>query len=250
MAADGQYWSDAVADTPLARSMTGLTQTRPTWHDLHEARLARRLREEWINTLTHAIGCALGVAAVVGLIVTVVRHGNGAQIFACVLYGAALISVYLASSLSHALHQSRWRQAARMLDQAFIFLLIAGTFMPPAMTYLPRGRWWIVPAVMWGIALAGFISKAFFAHRVEAVTARLHLLLGWMPVLAAKPLILVAPVGMFAWFVAGGVCYTLGTLFLHRDHLPYFHAVWHLLVIAGSICHFIAIWVYCTAPLA
>lgn len=214
---------------------------------LEGERAARQRREEFVNTLTHAAGCALGLAGVVWLLATVLQDGARRQVVACAIYGVALVSVYLASALSHAFHLSPWRRPLRMLDQACIFLLIAGTFTPPALTYLSSGMWWLVPAAMWVIALGGFISKAFFAHQVEAVTTRLHLVLGWMPVLAVKPLATFAPLGMLLWLLAGGICYTVGAVFLTRDHYPYFHAVWHLLVIAGSTCHYVAIWLYCTS---
>jgi len=229
--------SDTLAHNPLIEAR-------------HAARLARLHREEAINTITHGLGCVLSVVGVVWLFDVVARSGSPAQIVACVIYGVALVAVYLASALSHAFHQSRWRRLFRMIDQACIFLLIAGTFTPLAVTYLSMLHWWWLLAVMWGIALAGFTSKAFFAHRVDAVTARLHLMMGWLPVVTLKPMVTVAPGGMLAWMAVGGVCYTVGTIFLHRDHYPYFHGVWHLLVIAGSACHFVAILLYGTAPVA
>lgn len=222
----------------------------PAWHARHEARLARLHHEERINTLTHAAGCVLSVAAVFVLFDVVGRHGSWAQIVACVVYGLALVAVYLASALSHAFYDSRWRRLFRMIDQACIFLLIAGTFTPLAVTYLSMLHWGWLLVVMWSIALAGFTAKAFFAHRVEAVTTRMHLMLGWIPVVSVKPLVAVAPAGLLVWMVAGGVCYTVGVLFLHRDQYPYFHAVWHVLVVAGSACHFVAILLYCTMALA
>lgn len=219
------------------------------WHAVHAAQAARLHREERINALTHAVGCLVGAIGTSALMILVLRRGNGVQIAACALYGVALVAVYLASSLSHVFHQSRLRRLFRMLDQGCIFLLIAGTFTPPALTYLRGPVWWLLLGAIWAVALAGFVSKTFFAHRVEAVTTRLHLILGWMPVLAVKPLLSLAPVGMLLWLLAGGLCYSFGVLFLHRDHVPHFHAVWHLLVIAGSACHFVAIWAYCTSAL-
>jgi len=220
---------------------------QPDWHAIHAAREARLLHEERINTITHGMGCAIALVGAAVLMNVVSRQGSRWQIVACAIYGVALVAVYLASTLSHAFHNSRWRREFRMLDQACIFLLIAGTFTPPAVTFLHTGVGWLVLMGMWCVALGGFAAKAFFAHRVEAVTVRLHLMLGWMPVLAIKPIVMLAPPGLLAWILAGGICYTVGTIFLYRDHVRYFHAVWHLLVIAGSVCHFVAIWIYCTA---
>jgi hemolysin III len=231
--------------------MTASLTNDPKWHARHLARAARLHQEERINTITHGIGCAISVVAVGYLFTVVIEHGSWPQIVACVVYGVALVAVYLASALSHAFYDSRWRRLFRMIDQACIFLLIAGTFTPPAVTYLSAAYWWWLFVVMWGIALVGFTLKAFFAHRVDAVTARLHLMMGWIPIVSLKPMVTAAPAGLLWWMLAGGVCYTAGTIFLHRDqHYPYFHAVWHLLVVAGSACHFVAILLYCTTAVA
>lgn len=235
---------------PEATSGVDPTLAQPDWHAIHVARAARLHREEAANALTHAIGAILALAGGISLVVAVRATGNRWQIAACTIYAAALVGVYLASALSHLFHHSRLRRPFRMLDQGFIFLLIAGTFTPPAVTYLPAGWWWLVPAALWTIAIYGFFSKVGFAHKVEAVSPRLHLLMGWLPVLTLKPFVAVAPAGLFWWFLAGGLCYSLGTYFLCRDHRPYHHAIWHVFVIAGSVCHFVAIWQYCLAPLA
>lgn len=230
--------------------MTDTPTAQTDWHAIHAARAARLEREERMNCLTHALGALAGVVGMVYLLTVTAQRGDGWQMLACAIYASALVAVFVASALSHAFHQSRWRRLFRMIDQACIFLLIAGTFTPIATTYLRQGAWWILLAAMWAVALVGFASKAFFAHRVESVSTKLHLVLGWMPVLAAKPIILLAPAGLGVWMLAGGCCYSLGTIWLHNDHRPYFHVVWHLLVIAGSACHFLAIWAYCTiAPL-
>lgn len=213
----------------------------------HHAALAARLRrEEFMNCLTHALGAVAGLVGVCFLLPIAAQRGDGWQVAACAIYASALVAVFAASALSHAFHHSRWRRLFRTIDQACIFLLIAGTFTPIATTYLRQGAWWILLAAIWIIALVGFASKAFFAHQIESVSTKLHLLLGWLPVLAAKPIIAVAPAGLAGWMLLGGCCYSLGTLWLRYDHRPYFHVVWHLLVIAGSACHFLAIWAYCT----
>lgn len=226
--------------------MAESTSVQLDWPAIHAARAVRLEREEQLNCLTHAIGAGVSAIAVGFLLAVTYRLGDARQLAACAVYGLALVAVFAASALSHAFHQSRLRRLFRTLDQAFIFLLIAGTFTPLAETYLRQGFWWLLLAAIWGIALFGFASKAFFAHQIESVTTRLHLALGWMPVLAAKPFIMLAPFGLAGWMLLGGVCYSAGTIFLRYDHRPYFHVLWHLLVIAGSACHFLAIWAYCT----
>lgn len=216
------------------------------WQAIHAARAARLMREERMNCLTHAVGAAAGVAAVAYLLAVTARTGDTRQLIACGVYGCALVAVFVASALSHAFHQSRLRRLFRTLDQACIFLLIAGTFAPLAETYLRQGDWWLLHAAVWTVALFGFASKALFAHQIESVSTRLHLILGWMPVLGVKPIMSLAPLGLAGWMLLGGCCYSLGTIVLRYDHRPYFHVVWHLLVIAGCACHFVAIWAYCT----
>ncbi|HVA48688.1 MAG TPA: hemolysin III family protein [Pirellulales bacterium] len=211
-----------------------------------------RLREEdKLNTATHALGFVLSLIGCEWLMSRVVQSGDGWQIAGCAVYAAALVAVYAASSLSHHFQRPRLRRLFRILDQAFIFLLIAGTFTPISLSYLRQGAWWALFAAVWAIALFGFFSKAIFAHRVDAVTTGLHVALGWLPAMALKPMIGLVPGGLFGWMLCGGLCYTAGTFFLQRDErVPYFHAVWHLLVIAGSACHFWGIYTYCAVATA
>lgn len=212
-----------------------------------EALLERLRGEEKFNTATHALGLMLSLVGVPVLMSTVVRSGNRWQVVGCGVYGAALVAVYFASTMSHAFERPRLRRLFRVLDQAFIFLLIAGTFTPLSLSYLRGGAWWFLFGLVWGIALVGFFSKTVFAHQVDAVSTVLHVTLGWLPVAAVKPMIGLVPGGLLWAMFYGGMCYTLGTFFLQRDErVPYFHAVWHLLVIAGSVFHFLGIWQYCT----
>jgi hemolysin III len=218
---------------------------------LDPPRAARALRlrgEDRVNAATHGLGLLLSLVGFQWLMSRAVQFADGWQIAGCAVYASALVAVYAASTLSHHFQHPRLRRIFRVLDQAFIFLLIAGTFTPLSLSYLREGAWWFLFAVIWGIALLGFFSKAIFAHRVDAVSPVLHLVLGWLPVTAVKPMLSIVPGGLLWWMFYGGLCYTAGTFFLHRDEkVPYFHAVWHLLVIAGSACHFWGIYSYCAA---
>lgn len=212
-----------------------------------EALLERLRNEEKINTATHALGLLLSLIGVPWLLSTAGRTGDRLQLLGCGVYGAALVAVYAASTLSHAFQRPRLRHLFRVLDQAFIFLLIAGTFTPLSLSYLRGGWWWFLFGLVWGIALFGFFSKAAFGHQIDAVSTVLHVTLGWLPVAALKPMIGLVPSGLLWAMFYGGLCYTVGTFFLQRDErVPYFHAIWHLLVIAGSVFHFLGIWQYCT----
>ena len=204
--------------------------------------------EETINSITHGIGFLLSLAGVAWLVALTLKAGDGWQLLGISIYGISLVAVYAASTLSHLFRQPRLRRLFRIIDQACIFLLIAGTFTPISLTYLRTGPWWILFGLIWAIALFGFFSKAIFAHRIESVSTVLHVSLGWLPASCSKPMWSVTPTGLFGWMLAGGLCYTIGTIFLQRDEkVPYFHAVWHVLVIAGSALHFWGILLYCTA---
>lgn len=216
-----------------------------------EALLRRLGAEEWLNAATHALGLVLSLIGSQLLLSRTLRFGTDWEFAGCAIYAAALVAVYAASTLSHLFQHPRLRRLFRILDQAVIFLLIAGTYTPLAMAYLRHGAWWWLFAAMWGIGLFGFFSKALFAHRVDAVTTGLHVAMGWLPVAALKPMIGLLPGGLLWWMFYGGVCYTLGTFVLQRDdRVPYFHALWHVLVIAGSACHFWGIYQYCTGTIA
>lgn len=215
-----------------------------------EAVISRLRGEDRLNAVTHGLGLLLSLVGFQWLMSRAVQRGDTWQITGCAIYASALVAVYAASTLSHHFQHPRLRRLFRILDQAFIFLLIAGTFTPLSLSYLRGGAWWVLFAAMWGIALLGFCSKAIFAHQVDAVSTALQLSLGWLPVTAAKPMMALVPGGLLWWMFYGGMCYTAGVFFLQRDErVPYFHAVWHMLVIAGSACHFWGIYSYCaTAP--
>lgn len=196
---------------------------------------------EIANSITHGLGLALSLVAVAVLMIAA-RHCDFWQLLACGIYAATMVSVYAASTLSHIIQQPRLQHFFRMVDQGCIYLFIVGTFTPIAAAYLREGNWWILLSAMWTIALAGFFSKVVLVHRIDGASVAIPVLLGWMPLLGGRPMLELVPAVVVWWVVAGGVCYTVGTLFLMFDHRHrYLHAVWHLFVIAGSACHFWAI---------
>jgi hemolysin III len=205
--------------------------------------------EEGVNAATHAAGLVCSVAGAVVIVWYAAVRGGPWQWAGCSVYAATMVAAYAASTLSHWFRRPGPRHALRVADQAIIFLFIAGSYTPLALTYLRHGPWWLLHGLVWAVALAGFTSKAIFSHRVKAerVSAALYLALGWMPVLAAWPLLAVVPIGLLAWIAAGGLCYTVGTIFFRYDgRVPYFHAVWHMCVLAGSAFHFLGNLFYCT----
>ena len=210
-------------------------------------------REEQFNAATHAVGLALGCVGAFVVIVAAARNGTAWQVLACSAYAATLVAAYAASTLSHFVRRPAPRRAFRIADQAIIFLFIAGSYAPTAAAWLRGGHWWALHTVIFGIAAAGFISKGAFAHRVESgsVSAALYLLLGWSPVVATKPIIAAVPLPLCLWLAAGGVCYTVGVIFFNYDQrVRYFHAAWHVMVMAGSACHYFGTLFYCTGRAA
>lgn len=199
-------------------------------------------REEFANFLTHGGGLLFALVGAGVLVNAVAENTDQALRFGCWIYALALIAVYAASTLSHSFENPARRHFFRSLDQGVIFLFIAGNFTPFAIAYLHGNMLWILLAVMWVIAVTGFCSKVFWKHRVEATAVTHYLALGWLPVMAIDPILRALPAGGIFWCAAGGVCYTVGTVFLTFDtKFRYFHALWHILVIAGSYCHFLVI---------
>ena len=198
--------------------------------------------EERANAITHGLGLLLSIVGAIVMATSVAWHGDLWRGLGCAIYLASLVAVYATSTLSHSFSSPRWRAFFRALDQGCIYFLIAATYTPFSLAYLRTTPWWLLLGAIWAVALWGFLSKVAFAHRVDAASIWPCLLLGWMPVVSVPALVGIVPIAAFWWMLLGGLCYTLGTIFLrYDDKVRHFHAVWHLFVIAGSACHFLAI---------
>ena len=199
--------------------------------------------EEIANSVTHGVGAALSVAGLVVLVVIAALRGTALQVLACAVYGATLVLLYLSSTLYHALTNGRAKRVFRILDHASIYLLIAGTYTPFTLVAL-RGAWgWSLFGVVWALAVAGVVLKCFFTGRFHALSTTVYVLMGWLAVVAIRPLLGAIPWPGFLWLLAGGLLYTLGVVFF-ASRRRYAHAVWHLFVLAGSACHFLAVYRY------
>ena len=204
--------------------------------------------EEPLNALTHGIGFLLAAGASLLLVGAAARRGGPWQVWGCFLYSLTLLGAYGASTLSHSAQGARLRHAFRIADQALIYLFMAGSYTPVALTYLRGQNWLALNLAVWGIALAGFVSKAIFSHRVHlgAVSVGSYVSLAAIPLLAARQLAHSLPTPLCLWFLGGDACYLLGILFFSLDHrIRYFHAAWHVLVIAGTFCQYAGIYGYC-----
>jgi hemolysin III len=197
--------------------------------------------EEVAHAVTHGVGL---LAAIVGLVVLLVEAAatrDPWRITACAVYATTLVLLYGTSTLYHALSATRARRVFRVLDHSAIFLLIAGTYTPFALVSL-RGPWgWALLGIVWGLGVLGITAKAIFGTRWPIVSTVIYLGMGWVVLVAAKPLVAHVPAGGIAWLVAGGIAYTAGIVFYAWTRLRYSHAIWHLFVLAGSACHYVAV---------
>ena len=216
------------------------------------ARAAARpqtLGEEIANAVTHGAGLLASIAALPVLVLAAAGQRDVWQIVGGAIFGATLILLYLASTIYHALPVCRAKRILRVLDHAAIYLLIAGTYTPFTLGAL-RGPWgWALLATIWTLALLGIAAKATLGFRFPRLSTVLYIAMGWLIVIALEPLASsVAPEGL-AWLIAGGLCYTGGVVFYAADtRIRYGHALWHLFVIAGSACHFVAVLGHAAAP--
>lgn len=206
------------------------------------------LGEEIANAVSHGLGVAFAIVALTLLIVFAAQQGTARHIVSFSIYGASMILLYLSSTMNHALTQGKAKEFFHNFDQIAIFLLIAGTYTPLSLVAL-KGDWgWTLFGLQWGLATIGIIAKLFMPNKFEKGVNILfissYILMGWMLLFFLLPLYRNMP-GMGMGFIfIGGACYTLGTLFFKWEKLPYSHLIWHLFVIGGSVCHFIAILKY------
>jgi len=200
--------------------------------------------EEIANSITHGFGTLLALTGLVALIINASRYGDAWHVTTSSIFGATLVFSYLVSTLYHSIPQVTAKQILRSLDHSAIFLLIAGTYTPFMLVAL-RGPWgWSLFGTVWGLALIGIVLKVTHFNRVRALSMVLYLAMGWIVIIAIKPLITVLDTSGLALLVAGGLAYTGGVAFYGWNKLPYNHAIWHLFVLAGSACHFFAIYLH------
>ena len=202
----------------------------------------RRLSaEELANSLTHGVGLALSVAGFIVLVVLAAIRGSAWRIASCAVYGSTLICLYAASTLYHGIRSRRLKRVLKICDHSAIYLLIAGTYTPFLLVNL-RGSWgWSLFAVIWGLAMAGILFKVWFVEHFSVLSTMLYLLMGWLALVAVKPMLLSVPQSGVLWLLAGGVLYTVGVVFYAWKKIPYSHAIWHGFVIAGSTGHYFAV---------
>jgi hemolysin III len=198
-------------------------------------------REELFNALTHGLGATAALAGGAVLITLAALYGDGFQLIASIVFGITLLLLYVASTLYHAIQHPVVKGRLKVFDHCAIYLLIAGTYTPFTLIGLRGPLGWTLFGVIWGLALFGVIFKLFYTGRFERLSTVVYIAMGWLIMIAAKPTMQALDGWTFGWLLAGGVFYTLGTFFYHRPSMRYSHAIWHMFVIGGSVCHYIAV---------
>ena len=219
--------------------MTSLLQKGKQIRDKYYA-----IGEEIASSITHGIGAALSIAGLVILVVLAARQNDVWRIVSFSIYGATMIMLYMMSTLYHAIQHRGAKKVFRVLDHSSIYLLIAGTYTPFMLVSLRGGWGWSIFGVIWALAITGIVFKAIFIERMKKLSLVVYILMGWLIVIALEPLMHnIHPNGLY-WLGGGGLCYTGGAVFYKMKSVKYTHAVWHLFVLGGSICHFFAIYLY------
>lgn len=201
-------------------------------------------REEIANAITHGIGAALSVAALVLLIVFSSLEGTVWHVVSFTIYGTTMLLLYLNSTLVHSFKEGKAKDVFEFLDHSSIYLFIAGTYTPFLLVAIRGTLGWSLFGVIWGIALFGCIFKAFFVKRFLFMSTVFYIAMGWLIVIAWNLLTaVIAPQGINL-LVGGGLLYTIGTIFYVWRGFPFHHAIWHLFVLAGTVLHFFAVLIY------
>lgn len=198
-------------------------------------------RDELASVLTHGLALPVSIVAAAVLIIMAARSGDVWGIIGSSVFGTTLVTLYTASTFYHAAKSSRARARLQVIDHCAIYLLIAGTYTPFTLVGLRGGWGWSLFGVVWGLAIAGIIFKLFFTGRFRLLSTGIYIGMGWLALVAIGPMMRRLSPYTLGWLAAGGLVYTAGTWFYHNRRLPYAHAIWHVCVVAGSVCHAIAV---------
>lgn len=200
--------------------------------------------EEAINIWSHAVGCVLSVVALLALIARAMEGGEILHIVSSTIFGLSLILLYATSAVYHSTVDPDLRSRRRVVDHCSIYVLIAGTYTPFTLIVLPGFTGWLIFGISWSMAVTGIVLKYFFTGKFRLLSTLMYVFMGWMIVFAISPLIdNLSSDGMF-WLVAGGASYTVGAVLYAIKKIPFNHAIFHLFVLSGSVCHFMAVYFY------
>lgn len=209
--------------------------TKPTFYPPAE--------EKW-NIISHGTGFVLSILALILLILRANELGDVKHLIGYSIFGASMVLLYAASTFYHSAKTNRLRYRLNILDHASIYVLIAGTYTPFALITLSGRTGWIILAIVWLMALAGIILKFFYTGRYQLISTIMYVLMGWLIVFAIRPLIENMPGAGLWWLFGGGISYTIGAILFMQHRIPFNHAIFHILVLFGTFCHFISIYFY------
>jgi hemolysin III len=195
--------------------------------------------EEIANAILHGIGAGLAIA---GLVLLVLRAKGVLEIAACAIFTASMITMFLASTLYHALEHDGAKRLFRILDHGAIYLLIAGSYTPFSLICMRGTMGWVYVGLEWGLAITGISLYAVGFKFIKKIELAIYLLMGWAIVLGISRLIQAAPLSALIFLAAGGLCYTLGTVWYSRHHRRVSHVIWHVFVLAGAVFHWFSVW--------
>jgi hemolysin III len=199
------------------------------------------LGEEIANSVSHGVGVVAALAATPFLVLGAARRGGAFAIVGASVFAGTTVVLYVASTLYHALPRNRAKRVFRVIDHSAIFILIAGTYTPFALGALRGGWGWTLFGVVWGLAVLGITLKFVAGIRYPRLSTTLYLAMGWLALIAIRPLWVHVPVAGWLWLIAGGLAYTAGIAFYAAERVRYGHFVWHLFVLLGTVCHFFAV---------
>ncbi len=199
---------------------------------------------EIANSVTHGFGALLAIAALVLLTVFANIYGTVWHVVSFIIYGSTLVLLYLSSTLYHSIQVPRVKNILRIIDHSAIYVLIAGTYTPFTLVTLREGQGWVLFGVVWGLALAGIIYKTFFINRFEVISTLFYPVMGGLIIFFIRDLLVNLPLNGFILLAAGGASYIFGMFFYAARDKLLMHAIWHLFVLGGSVCHFFAIFFY------
>jgi hemolysin III len=200
--------------------------------------------EEKINIVSHAIGFVLSIVALVLLVARAIQYGDAWHIVSFSIFGFSLMILYAASTFYHSAQSTALRSRLNIVDHASIYVLIAGTYTPFTLVTLNGPTGWVIFGISWGLAFTGLILKLFFTGKYNIISTVMYVFMGWIIVFAIKPLIHHLPLEGLLWLFAGGISYTMGAILYSIDKIKFNHAIFHLLVLIGSFCHFMSVFFY------
>jgi len=199
------------------------------------------LGEEIASSVSHGVGLLAALVATPFLVLAAARRGGPVATVGASVFAATIVVLYLASTLYHALPRNTAKRVFRVIDHSAIFLLIAGTYTPFTLGVM-RGTWgWVLFGLVWGLAILGVTLKGVGGIRYPRLSTVLYVGMGWLALIAIRPLWVHVPVAGWLWLIAGGLAYTAGIAFYAAERVRYGHLVWHMFVLTGTVCHFCAV---------